>query len=373
MQCLVLRVAVFGPIRRRGFERAHQRAGIADQPPPRRIADRAQRLDRIADAEVVGRLLGVLLQPFGGNVGVGLAGPLVPARTWRLGRILLPLRQSKQECAAHAARAHRREQPVEIDGVVAIDMVRHAIRHFACRRVGGDPFGEPAQVLDQDDPQRGRQRPEFAEGEIALLLIGHENGGEQVGIERAVVVGDERPGHAVNARQTRQMGIDQHRQVTKVAAGEPVVDLLQLRVQQMKVVQQPFACRRDAISGSRRARQIAVGLAQNLHVLMQTWKERGVGAGADARVVRLCQAGGVLPEALKAEDLGTDRRLQQAPRRIQQRDAARGGFRHQAAQPVPRHALHRQRDHADDDRGQHQGREGVRGRKIAQVFGGTAQ
>ena len=47
-----------------------------------------------------------------------------------------------------------------------------AIRLLARGIVARDLFGEASKVLDQHDPQRDRDRPEFADGEPVRLLVG---------------------------------------------------------------------------------------------------------------------------------------------------------------------------------------------------------
>ena len=60
---------------------------------------------------------------------------------------------------------------------------------------------------------------------------------QEVLVESAVGVCDEGPRHAVNPGQASQRLVQQDRQAAKVAARQPVVNLLELRFNQVKVVQ----------------------------------------------------------------------------------------------------------------------------------------
>ena len=177
-----------------------------------------------------------------------------------------------------------------------------------------DALGQPAQVLDQHDPQRRRQGPELAERELARLLVGLEEVHQQLLVEGAVGVGDERPGDAVDARQADQRLVLQHRQVAEVAPRQAVVDLAQLRFDQVEVVEQPLGRRADVVAGGRLPADVAVRLAQDPDVVAQAREEGGRALGREARGVGVAEAAAVLREALGTEDLRAVRAARAGPR-----------------------------------------------------------
>jgi hypothetical protein len=54
------------------------------------------------------------------------------------------------------------------------------VREFARDLVLGDALGHAAQVLQQHHAQRRGQRPQFAQREFVDVLVGVEEGGEQL-------------------------------------------------------------------------------------------------------------------------------------------------------------------------------------------------
>ena len=79
----VLRVVTLGTERGRALHRAHQPAGALHERTPVGIAQQAQRRDRVAHAQVVRRLLGLLLRLRTGQVGHGLRQPAAHAPACR--------------------------------------------------------------------------------------------------------------------------------------------------------------------------------------------------------------------------------------------------------------------------------------------------
>jgi hypothetical protein len=123
-------------------------------------------------------------------------------------------------------------------------------------------------------------------------------------------VGHIGPGDAVHARQAGQRGIGQLGQARVVAARHAFADLLQLGLDQVEVVEQPFGRGRDIAPALRDQRDVVEGAAQRGQVLVDARKEGRAGARlASVFLDRLCtgQAAPVLLEALGAEEFGPDR------------------------------------------------------------------
>ena len=78
-------------------------------------------------------------------------------------------------------------------------------------RLVGDLLREASEILDQNDPQRDRYRPELANGERLHLLIGANEANQHLGVETAIGMGDEGPGDAehpgiARERPNRELG-----------------------------------------------------------------------------------------------------------------------------------------------------------------------
>ena len=71
-----------------------------------------------------------------------------------------------------------------------------------------DQFGEAPEVFDQHDPERDGDRPEFADRQRLHLLVGAHEAAQQLGIEVAIGVCDEGPGHAEHPRVSLERAVD---------------------------------------------------------------------------------------------------------------------------------------------------------------------
>jgi len=89
--------------------------------------------------------------------------------------------------------------------------VRHGIGFLACGTTADDACRGTAEILDQHDPQRDRDRPQLADGQRLNALIGAHELAQRVRIETAVRMGNKSPGQAEHARiaiegPARQLG-----------------------------------------------------------------------------------------------------------------------------------------------------------------------
>ena len=329
VQGLVAGDGLLGLEERAAQHQAHQRAASGYQCRPVGVTDGAQRAHGVAHAEVVGRLAGSLLGQHRGPVGQrGLQPIALLGRGLQAGggaEFLQPLRHLGQKDPADTSPLQQRQQGHQRRHRQAVDAVAAQVGHFACCLVGGHPLGQPAQVFDQHHPQRGRQRPDLAQVQLAGLLVGAEKGHQQLFTERTIGVGDKGPGHAVDPRQAGQRRVQQHRQGAKVAARQAVPHLFELGLDQVEVVQQPFGRRADVIAGGGLGTDVAVRLAQCANVALQAWEKRRGARRVTVGAVCLAQAAAVLGKTLRAEDLGPYRRLGRAALTVE--DVAQGGRR----------------------------------------------
>ena len=303
VQRLVACVVAFGGEGRGAEHQLCQNAGRGDDVGPVGVADRAQRVDRVADAQVVGRLCRRQSRLDVGKVRRDAMQPIERDRRVDLGAMVLQaLRHLRQERFADATTVEHREQLVEAAGRERIDAIAAEIGDLARRLVRGHALGEAAQVLDQHHAQGRRQGPQLAEREFAGRFVGLEEVDQQFFVEGAVGVRDEGPGDAVDARQADQRLVLQHRQIAEIAARQAVGDLAQLRFDQMEVVEQPFGRRAHVVAGLGLPADVVVRLAQDADVVAQARKEGGRSRGRKARGMGDAEADAMLGKAFGAED-----------------------------------------------------------------------
>ena len=186
--------------------------------------------------------------------------------------------------------------------------VGELVGHLPRRPAAHDLLGEAAEVLDEEDAEADRDRPELADRQRLDLLVGAHHAPQALRVETAVGVGDVRPGDTEDPRVAREMALRQLGQLAVVARGQVVADLAELLVDDGEVVDQPFGGRRDRAFVLDRAGEDAVRLQRG------RGRSRRCGAGrrvpgaassviawAAARILR------VLLQPLDAEELRDDR------------------------------------------------------------------
>ncbi len=103
-----------------------------------------------------------------------------------------------------------------------------------------DLVGQPPQVLDEHDAQGDRHGPELADGQRLGALIGADEAAQDVRIEIAVGMRDERPGNAEHPRIAGERPVGEFRQLAVVTGRQVVANLADLFFDEVIVVQQPF-------------------------------------------------------------------------------------------------------------------------------------
>ena len=86
------------------------------------------------------------------------------------------------------------------------------------------------------------------------------------------------------------------------------MNLLELRLNKVKIVKQPFGSRRDVLTALRNVGNIVVGLTQRGNVVLNSREKRQVFAPTrrTADGLRLGKAAAVLLKTLRAKQLRTD-------------------------------------------------------------------
>ncbi len=123
------------------------------------------------------------------------------------------------------------------------NIVRQRVGFCARQPPGGNLVGQPAQIFDENDAQRDGDGPEFADRQRLDTLVGGNEPAQDFGVEMAVGVGDECPGHFEDARISGKRSSGQFRQLPVVAGSEIVADFADMFLDEMVVVEKPFGGR----------------------------------------------------------------------------------------------------------------------------------
>ena len=277
-----------------------------DQLGPVNLANQSQGRDDVADSEVGFNLRGLPFANQRQRVRAVLPDPAVKRRQGvaALRRHALP--QLCQVTTRDADALHRVVQVVEVLDAQGLGRVPGRVRYFPRDLVARNAVGHAAQVFKQHHAQGGREGPELAEGQFTDLLIGMEKRREKQGIENTVGVCDIGPGNAVDPRKTFQRLADELGKVGVVAVRDPLLDLLQLRFDQVKVIEQPFCCRSDVVPAARHTGDVVVRFAQCRNVLVDAREKGRVSKPAVASARRAYGLGKREAAAMLLEALGTE-------------------------------------------------------------------
>ena len=240
---------------------------------------------------------------------------LEPAERGRDRRVLVaqPLEELDRAAVGSAARESRRRDAAAASGLVraeAEQAVGELVRRLARRPAAHDLLREAAEVLDEEDPQADRDRPQLADRQRLDLLVGAHHAPQALRVEAAVRVRDVGPGETEDPRVAREVALGELGELAVVVRGQVVADLAELLVDDVEVVDEPLGGRRDRAFVLDRPGQDAVRLQQDAAVLGDARPDGASPAGRVGDRLGGGQRLGVLLEALDAEELGEDRLLE---------------------------------------------------------------
>ncbi len=294
----------------RGVDRAHRLEEVG----PVQARDRAQRRDDVARRDVRGAV--ALLRALHDGVdrpAVARQTLLEPPERRRRRRVLVaqPPRERGAEdvderSGGGVPRGVERRALVEAgrEGTVG---ERVGLRGGAARAV--ELVGDASQILDEDDAQRDRDGPQLADRQQLDGLVGVEEALQDVRIEVAVGVRDERPRDAEDARVAGERTVLELRQLAIEAARKQRAHLADLLVDEVVVVEQPLRRRGIGIAALGRQRARAIGREQRVGVVVQATVQRRHARRAPRDRLRRGEAAAVLLQPIDAEQLLADRRL----------------------------------------------------------------
>ena len=168
-------------------------------------------------------------------------------------------------------------------------------------RLVGDLSREASEILDQNDPQRDRYRPEFADGQRLHLLIGSDEANQHFGVETAIGMGDEGPGDAEHPRIARERPNGELGKLAIVAGRQIRVNLMDLLFHEMIIVDEPFRRGRYRATVIDRLYRGTIGVEQRRPVVGESPRQRLPLGRSRRHDLRDCKAARMVLEALNAE------------------------------------------------------------------------
>ena len=164
------------------------------------------------------------------------------------------------------------------------------------------------EILDQRQAQHDRDRPQLAQLEGGDRLVGGDETAEAFRIDPSVAVRDRFERDVVHARKPGRWAVRQARQLPAVPLGQVSLGRADLLFDQIEIIEQPFAGRRDpAVRLDRLCQQIADS-DQDVFILSQPAQQL-VRSAVRAQLVQASQGLAVLLHLIGAEELRTQRWL----------------------------------------------------------------
>ena len=293
-------------------------AHLLDEIPPVHDPQQAQAADAVADGDLIGGLLLVfgLHQVCHGlpHLGQALFDP-AERQGKRRPAPLQAAHQLGHEGAGHRGLGahhvgHHQDQALR----VFLDGGGHPVGpgagQHALGPTRGDQHPDPAEILDQGEPQHDRDGPQLAQLERRDGLVGGHEAAKALGIHPPVAVGHGFKGDVVNPRPPGcHPAAVEARKLPGVALGQQVTGAAGLLFDEIKIVEQPLAGRDHALLVGHRAGEQPAHLEQGVLVVIEP-RQQTVGSGpAVGQAVRFGQHTAVLGHLFDAEQFGAQGRL----------------------------------------------------------------
>ena len=163
--------------------------------------------------------------------------------------------------------------------------VRPELGQTALFPASGDADPDPAQILDDGQTQHDGDRPQLAEAQVGDGLVGGDEAAQRFRINPSVAMRHGFQGNVVHARMADRWPAGQARQFAAVAFGQVALGSADLLFDEVKIVEQPFASRRDPAFFGSDGSQSATDIDQRIFVGRQP-AEQTVGDGAGGEPVR---------------------------------------------------------------------------------------
>jgi hypothetical protein len=294
-----------------GGQGAVDQADSLDEGGPVEVVDLANAGHDVADGDVGGRLPAVgLCDDLGGRGPCGCQTVEQPGEAGR--RLRVAVAEALQQLNGQRLRQLVRVLVEGRQGLIgaAVSDSEEAVGDLICLTsepaTPDDRLGHPAQILDEDEAQGDGDRPQLTDGERFDLLVRGDEPAQPIGIEPTVEVGDVGPYDPVHARVTGKVTPAELGQLVVVGRWEVLSNLVQLALNQVEVVHQPFGRRREQRLLPDRSGQLPVGGEEDIAVLRQSPSYWSKPPPPPAQLVTGGQAASVLLQPLDAEQLGAN-------------------------------------------------------------------
>jgi len=296
----------------RGPERRVDETHALHELRPVEPRDQAHARDHVSDRHVHGRLA-LVFQPNGflGGGPLGRQQLLEPCQRGRRGRVLVP--ETLEQLDLAGGRQRQAVETAERGGGVLGALlaepqqaVGQLVGFLARGAALNDLFRQATEVLDEQDPERDRHRPQLAECQRLDTLVGDHQPAQALGVEPAVGVRDVSPGEAEDPRIPLQVPVGELRQLPVVVTWQVVADLAELLLDDVEVVDQPFGRRGDGAFLADGLADGAIRGEQHPAVIPEPRHQRSTDPRPWRHALRRREAFGMLLQALDAEQFAAD-------------------------------------------------------------------
>ena len=281
-----------------------------DELPPVRHGKKTQAAYAVRDRYLVGGLmltirLYQLLQRLAG-FGQTLLDPGQRQRQ-RRALPLQPACELRHEPAGHGRVRARHVGNHEDQALrIALDdrghLVGPGIGEISADAGSGNACPDPAQVLDESKAEHDRDRPQLAQVERCHRLIRRDESDKAFGIHPSVTVRDGFERDVVDPRQPRRRSVREPWQLRAVSLGQMSARCADLLLDEVEVVEQPLARRRNRGARLDRCRQQIAGFEQDGLVLRQA-REQQIAPAFRSQCMRRRERPAVMLHLIGAEEL----------------------------------------------------------------------
>ena len=103
-----------------------------------------------------------------------------------------------------------------------------------------DTLGDPSEIFDEDDAQGDRRRPQFADRQRLIFLIGVNEAAPGIDVEAAVGMRDKRPDQPEDPRQRGKGTVGELGQLAVISRRKVQPHFADLALDEMEIIDQPF-------------------------------------------------------------------------------------------------------------------------------------
>ena len=185
--------------------------------------------------------------------------------------------------------------------------IHPGVRQVAILPREGEPGGDALEIFNQSQAQHDGDGPQFTQFQRARCLIGRDEGSQRLRIDLRIHVRDQFEHDVIDAGKSGGGAVEETRQFPAVAARQMPSGHLNLFLEQVEVVEQPFRSRGD-VPGSVHGETGAVEVPQDVFVLTQPGEKSVFTLPRDHSMLG-GEGFGMAGQLFDAEQLSPQRRL----------------------------------------------------------------